>query len=963
MKRFVLDGRDIDSLRREFARLAGAYTPEWRLENSQDDPGAALEEIFCHMLEQSVDRMNSIPDKLFTDFLNLIGFRLPAPAPASGILQFTAHDTVDEAVRVPADTQVFTPDEEGMNIVYETERSIEATPARLMEVYYADSDEDRLERIDLSSPRQFFVPGTQNLQSHRFWFSHPDTLRLDCPCKIEVELRQDVRYLESQTAGALAQMRWRFPHAGALLPFDAVNAENGKIVLEKHNALPNWEEGETPFIICEAEKPEISLMVEGIKIRSSPIERVNADMLFSGDLRILPGEGGYCFGKSPAPYALFYVRSDAVFTKRGAAANLHLEITPIVSAPPEQPPQYSFNQAIIDKSSAVARKPDDVFVSEVAWEYFNGLGWRQMEVEGDRNPFSCKREGTLEVRFTVPPDIVESEVNAEHGMYIRARVVEVQNQYSDYARWIVPFIRGAGLLWAYDEPVAVSGCGAENNGSSVTIEEAGKLANLNLLALSPMEPSPKSMYFRFDKSPHAMPLSVMFELTGRTPLTDKLAWEYRVGDRFESITSVDLTDNLRHMGQVMLYLSEPLTETELFGMRGFWLRVSRSSDFEGPAPCVSKILLNTVNARQVQREETLFFDTAPYDAGKVVNVLRTPVAECEVWVDEVSVLPVADARELAEREPQNVRFEWADTVLTHCWVRWHEVRDLALAPPGARAFSFDPYEGTVRFGDGARGRVPAPGRNNIEVRYTSGGGARGNVPEGSIVSLVGSLPRISGVRNITPMSGGTDRFPQERIEQVGNKRLRHRGRAAGARDFEEMVLEAFPQVRHIRAFPGRNAKGKSASGHVTIVVTGTDENDTADNLCNLIYGFLSERCDCCMAAEGRLHVRPAVMVRVNAHISVELESLDQAAEIQRAIVNNIQGLIDDVWRKRHIGSQIRVDEIWRAVRDTPGVRFIDKIQTEGAYDEDGQPRLIPLEQQTELPYAVVRSGVHRVKVR
>lgn len=177
-----LDPRTLDDLRRQVRSLAAAYTPEWRFEDAQDDPGAALAELFCRMFEQTVDRMNSVPEKLYTEFLNLIGFRPPAPAPATGTLQFTVHETVEEPVAVPAGTQVFTPDGQGDNIVYETERAIEATPARLLDIYYADGAADWLEKTDLTRPQRFFTPCGDNLQRHRFWLSQPDVLRLDCPC-------------------------------------------------------------------------------------------------------------------------------------------------------------------------------------------------------------------------------------------------------------------------------------------------------------------------------------------------------------------------------------------------------------------------------------------------------------------------------------------------------------------------------------------------------------------------------------------------------------------------------------------------------------------------------------------------------------------------------------------------------------------------------------------------------------
>ena len=97
----------------QVAAHARSYTPEWRYEGAEDDPGSALAELFGDLFYQTVDRMNSVPGKLHTEFLNLTGFQMPDPVPAAGLLQFTAHDTVEEPVPVPEGTQVFTPDEEG----------------------------------------------------------------------------------------------------------------------------------------------------------------------------------------------------------------------------------------------------------------------------------------------------------------------------------------------------------------------------------------------------------------------------------------------------------------------------------------------------------------------------------------------------------------------------------------------------------------------------------------------------------------------------------------------------------------------------------------------------------------------------------------------------------------------------------------------------------------------------------
>ena len=88
MKQPVLDPRDRRAIMAQVAAHARSYTPEWRYEGAEDDPGSALAELFGDLFYQTVDRMNSVPGKLHTEFLNLTGFRMPDPVPAAGLLQY-----------------------------------------------------------------------------------------------------------------------------------------------------------------------------------------------------------------------------------------------------------------------------------------------------------------------------------------------------------------------------------------------------------------------------------------------------------------------------------------------------------------------------------------------------------------------------------------------------------------------------------------------------------------------------------------------------------------------------------------------------------------------------------------------------------------------------------------------------------------------------------------------------------
>lgn len=966
----VLDPRSQQELMAEVAAHARQYTPEWRYEGAKDDPGAAIAQLFVEMFYQTVDRFNSVPDRLFTEFLEMVGVQMPDPMPAEGLLQFHPHETATEAVRVPAHTQVFATDASGENIIYETDRLIQATAAKLKHIYYVDAQSDLIQKLNLERPQLFFAPnGDENLQKHRFSVSQNAVLMVSGPCTIELELRAENRFAAAEMAKLLTleTVVWSYRAGGTEVPFDAVTAKDDRIFLTKRreDALEPEEDG-VRYVTCSGRFPNGTVRVDGVRLLSRPMGRREADRLAFGDNPIALPEGGYCFGRRPSTYALFYICSNQVFSKRGALVHLCLDIAAIVTAPKDTSPQYSFNQRIIDKKDAVAIAPDDVYVDEVVWEYYNGRGWTNLPVTGNRNPFSCKETGALETVFLVPNDLQEADVNAEPGLYIRVRVVHIENEYSTLQRWIVPFVRGVECDWQYTEGFPAEKYRSENNGDIVELTDVGQAERIGFPTIVSMMQEPRAMYLCFDRSPHAMPLSLFFETVGQGTLDDKLSVEVWTGSRFEQVRWVDMTRNLLHTGLMLLYLPQSIPEARFFGQSGYWLRMIRSSYLECPVyPRVKAVQLNMVNAVQCQRAEEQWFDVGVYEANKQIQLLERPVQNCQVWVDEIAGLVVADAEALAEAMPGRVRLEREDGVLTHCWVLWERLEHLVLADSEKRGYELEPYERTITFGNGIHGRVPPTGESNLRVAYASGGGSCGNLPAGYLTRSVGALPRISSLVNLTAMSGGTDRFQMAQLEELGSKRLRHRYRALGVSDYEEMVAEKFPQAHHVKCFSGRDAFSNPAAGHVTVVVEGSnpEERRIVADLCDKIYDYLEQRCSCTLTAAGLLHVVPSTVVTVNTEVLIEMNDMDEAAITQHRIAERLSALIETQWRKREIGDQVRISQLRQVIHDTPNVRRIQKLLVEGVYDRNGISRSVPLESDGVIPYATVRNGVHNIQIK
>ncbi len=100
-----LDDRTFDELLEEARRRIRQSCPDWE-DLSPNDPGMVLVELFAHLTEAMIYRLNRVPQKVYAEFLNLIGVQRTPPAAAGVTLQFTRREPLDDAQVVPRGTRV-----------------------------------------------------------------------------------------------------------------------------------------------------------------------------------------------------------------------------------------------------------------------------------------------------------------------------------------------------------------------------------------------------------------------------------------------------------------------------------------------------------------------------------------------------------------------------------------------------------------------------------------------------------------------------------------------------------------------------------------------------------------------------------------------------------------------------------------------------------------------------------------
>jgi predicted phage baseplate assembly protein len=153
------------------------------------------------------------------------------------------------------------------------------------------------------------------------------------------------------------------------------------------------------------------------------------------------------------------------------------------------------------------------------------------------------------------------------------------------------------------------------------------------------------------------------------------------------------------------------------------------------------------------------------------------------------------------------------------WTAWEAVDGFEASGEDSRHYVLDPEAGTVRFGNGLRGRAPQIGERIRAVGYQWGGGAAGNVGAKAI-SKVNGFGQIKASNPLPAVGGAEGEAIAAAIERVPGEFRRH-DRAVTAGDFQELALQtpgaAVGRAECMPLFDPRT-RSQEAAGVVSVVV-------------------------------------------------------------------------------------------------------------------------------------------------
>lgn len=982
-----LDKRTAEELFKEIERRSRSYTPEWQLDADHPDGGAALARIFSEMLFDTADRFNRLPEKHRLEFLNLLDCTPKSPTPAVGFARAATVSHAPKSVLIKKGTQLFAdvdlPKQGSVRVPFETRRDIFAAPASLKAIVNTDPAADKIalhetERQNQAPIPLFGIEPRRAPERHLFYLVHPVLRRMKHAAEIRLRISDSSDSLsDPERMKALCSPEFAVWHMISDWRRQRLTArfDGNAIVLTKPSAPEETprENSEHGAIVCEMTKTKnaAELYADSVLISCRSLDdpetgrAVPPDHLMAGDTELPESEGGYCFGKEPSAYDCFYIACDEAFCKSGAEVTLKFTVTASVTGEAEAEEFEFDNRLLIDKSKIKPRRIDDIRISEVVWEYRNPRGWARLAVRGDTNPFFCQEKTeTKTVGFVCPSDLVPTVNGAYENLWIRARIVEIQNRFSMDGRWFLPRITRMNIRYCYgDLFLPVTGLAVRDNSLEKTRSvPVGKRARL----FGVPDGNRRTAYLLFDAPPAGRPFNLYFGFAGTPTESRSVRFEYlsAYAGGFRELKTDDATNGFRSDGILSFFAPDDFAERELFGQTGYWIRVIDESRDSAACPKIEKIVENAVEIVQRQSVPDERHTLSADRTNQTLTLLNQPIISCEVWINELSETPLSELRELESRFPERVRTDLgSDGSASAYWVKWEERESLRFSGEGDRHYESDRANGSIRFGDGVHGKIPAHKTTvTVSVRYAFGGGMPGNLPANALKGPTVGIPFIADMTNFEPTCGGSGGQNTDVLLRIAPQRLKHGGKAVTAGDFESIVLEEFAQVEDVRCFGRKNSLFETADGYVTVIVKPYDcgSRPYAEALCERIKKRL-EQCSCRgLMRENGLSVLPARVLRVSAEITVPTDDYGNTARIEREMIGAVTELIESRPFGR-IGAVPSVLDIYKALKKISAAFRVSGVLLMGEYHDGNAPVLISLDQAPRFGGFVCVNGTHRVK--
>ena len=456
----------------------------------------------------------------------------------------------------------------------------------------------------------------------------------------------------------------------------------------------------------------------------------------------------------------------------------------------------------------------------------------------------------------------------------------------------------------------------------------------------------RALYIGVEAELEGAPINLFFETEkeGGYDTLAPLAAHALDGNRLVRLAAADATRAMSETGIVSLVVSAAPAMAQLFGATLVWLRLAPRAGAVAWEPKLAGAYLNAVwtHAAETMTRERLGSSVGAPDL--TVALARPPLLHGTLELRVREPLGIDEREALTADDPTLVKSDVEN--LPGDWVLWRQVDDPHDWGATDRVYALDEDTGVIGFGNGLHGMIPPAGADCIvafEYERTEPAtpqGVPGNfIAARATLNLATPLLNVESVTAIERSAGGVPPEPAERVLKFGAARLRHRGRAVSAKDFEDLALEQSADVVQARCFAG-NGKIR-----LVVVMRGADPVPDRAQIREL-GAMLAERAP--SQAMQALSVEGPRVRRLRIYLTLRVATLDVAGEVERDVKAALTAFFDteqggsagEGWPLGASPSETDIAEALLSVASLEGIASVARMEVDDGGTETPWPDAI-----------------------
>lgn len=960
-------------------RLAKVYTPEWKISKEYPDPGYAFVEGFADMYSEVLDKYDTeLYKKYKIEIANLIGANLKSSIPASGIIGFRfSIGDINESIYISKDKKFYINTEGDKRVVFQTVSDTNLYSTCIKKIIYCDKDNSFFVEQDIDNISGNVSLGSSNNMTNRYFILHSQKA-FDISDEAKITVFFEDKYSKEQECEILEILSdeenasWQYIGEKHIYNLRIINHDinyiqvlfnqDRKIEKDiKHNELPIGCILITIRSLKNLEKIQVTDIKTGVNNSIKPQSIINNDMEISI-------KDALVFNEKFSIYDMFYIKSDEAFSKINSEINIRFVFD--YGEYEDSSNIYEENiywKMIMKERDFPKIKINPVKIERVIWEYWNGIAWKRLVFDKEKEVFLANETKHIDIRFILPEDIKKTIANGNEGYYVRCRITKLSNDMSTSMKYIYPILRDINIDYdSNDKPLKLDTVEAKDLFDSHKV----KYFNGNRIALLNQIKEEAAVYFMFDSDIEVGPFSFYVDVEKKLSLKE-YKWEIysKVNGiySFRDIVVIDETQNLTRSGLITLLIDSKIVKNKIFGQLGYWLRLRKvdGRDKLEKLPIIKKIVPNSVKVIQKDSKRVEYFKNNEVNQNVKCFLTADNIYDIEVYVNEIDEIDVSSYHNDDNKYILNYD---SDSELIEAWRLWDRVEDFSDSDNNDKHYKVDYIKGSITFGDGVHGKIPSSSHNeSIMVKYSTTMGELGNISKNTELHSVDSIPYIEEIFAITSISGGKDIEVKDEAITRNMNRIKHRDRIVCTGDYVNIIKDNCKDIVDIKLFFEKsNSISMKNNLRITVLIDKTEYSDYYFQIVKKkIKNIISSYSPITYLANTSFDIEHAKFVQVSIKLDAYIDDYLKYKQYSNIINLEITNFLDTQhgnfnrsgWKIGNVPTSMDINQLLKKFNF---IRKIDTLIISYGIDEDGQMREYDYDSIIKNPSIVVTSGIHKI---